>query len=161
MSLNTPHPLWKTCGNNSYEVSKAVIQARFLSGRYRYDKLSSHFVSGGSPICTLCSNGSIGSIEHLLQECNVLQNKRSLLINNLKSNNTISDTSKNIIFKYLSLKNDSTIQLILDCSVLPEVIKAKQDENENILEEIFRFTRSWCYTMYQQRLQLQGKWNKI
>ena len=39
MSLSKPHPLWKTCGDNSFEVSKAIIQAKFHSGRYRTDKL--------------------------------------------------------------------------------------------------------------------------
>ena len=39
MSLLQPHPLYSTCGDNSFEVSKALVQARMLSGRYRTDKL--------------------------------------------------------------------------------------------------------------------------
>ena len=35
MSLGRPHPLWTTCRSDPYEVSKAVQQARFLSGGYR------------------------------------------------------------------------------------------------------------------------------
>ena len=40
MSLASPHPLWLTAGS-PFEVSKAVIIARMLSGRYRTDKLMS------------------------------------------------------------------------------------------------------------------------
>ena len=34
MSLTKPHPIWSTTGSNPYEISKAIQQARFLSGRY-------------------------------------------------------------------------------------------------------------------------------
>ena len=34
-SLSKPHPVWLTAGENPYEVEKACIQARMLSGRYR------------------------------------------------------------------------------------------------------------------------------
>ena len=39
MSLTQTHPMFTSCGSNSYEVSKAIIQAKMLSGRYRTDKL--------------------------------------------------------------------------------------------------------------------------
>ena len=44
MSLNSPHPIW-TSANSPYEVSKAVIAARMLSGRYRTDRLSRHWTN--------------------------------------------------------------------------------------------------------------------
>ena len=34
MSLCHTHPLWTSCGKNLFEVTKAVVQSRFLSGRY-------------------------------------------------------------------------------------------------------------------------------
>ena len=43
MSLARTHPIWSTCGSNSFEVSKAIIQARMLSARYRTDKRLSYF----------------------------------------------------------------------------------------------------------------------
>ena len=43
MSLLVPHPIWSTCGSNPYEISKAIIQAKMLSGRYRSDRLLRHF----------------------------------------------------------------------------------------------------------------------
>ena len=43
MSLSSPHPIWTTIGANPYEVSKAIQQARLLSGRYRTESLCSHW----------------------------------------------------------------------------------------------------------------------
>ena len=42
MSLTRPHPIWSTCGSNPYEINKAVVQARMLSGRYVTDQLARH-----------------------------------------------------------------------------------------------------------------------
>ena len=42
MSLSTPHPIWTTAGS-PFEVSKAVVSARMLSGRYRTDRLARHW----------------------------------------------------------------------------------------------------------------------
>ena len=155
MSLSSPHPIWTTCGNNPFEVHKAIIQARFLSGRYRCDSLVSHFSPGNSPQCSICTEKSIGSIEHILLHCSSLQPSRTQLLKNLKSSTTISDQSKQIINHYFTLPTKLNVQLLLDCSVLPEVISLNDN---NIKEEIFRFTRTWCYSMHRRRLQLQGKW---
>ena len=43
MSLTVPHPLWTTCEGNPFEIAKAIVQAKLLSGRYRTDKLLKHF----------------------------------------------------------------------------------------------------------------------
>ena len=56
---------------------------------------------------------------------------------------------------YFSLPTKLNVQLLLDCSVLYEVISLN---DISIKEEIFRFTRTWCYSMHRQCLQLQGKW---
>ena len=96
MSLNEAHPIWSTCGNNSYEVNKAIIQARFLSGRYRCEKLTRHFSPGSSPICTICDDESIGSIEHILTSCGALTDIRSKHLQTLESIK-ISNQSKAII----------------------------------------------------------------
>ena len=42
MSLTSPHPLWLNAGS-PFEVSKAVVVARMLSGRYRTDRLTRHW----------------------------------------------------------------------------------------------------------------------
>ena len=42
MSLSSPHPIWLSAGS-PYEVGKAVVAARMLSGRYPTDLLSKHW----------------------------------------------------------------------------------------------------------------------
>ena len=65
MSLQITHPLWTSCGSNSYEICKAIIQAKMLSGRYRTDQLLRHF-SDNDGLCALCHQNIPGSIEHLV-----------------------------------------------------------------------------------------------
>ena len=159
MSLSRPHPIWTTCGNNSYEVSKAVIQARFLSGRYRCETLTSHFSTGKTSLqCSICPERSIGSVEHILLFCSALKNVRTLLLSNLQQNESICDQTKQIIQSYSILPTSSQVQLVLDPSVLPEVRRETQKGNTYIIEELFRFSRNWCFSMHKQRLKLQGKW---
>ena len=42
MSLSTPHPVW-THAHSPFEVSKAVVVCRMLSGRYRTDRLARYW----------------------------------------------------------------------------------------------------------------------
>ena len=43
MLLSQTHPLFPTCGSSPYEISKAVVQTRFLSGRARVESLTKHW----------------------------------------------------------------------------------------------------------------------
>ena len=74
MSLLKPHPLWTTCGANPFEVNKAIVQARMLSGRYPTDKLVRHWSRNKSGVCLLpgCSGSALGSLEHILLQCPTL-----------------------------------------------------------------------------------------
>ena len=91
MSLATPHPIW-TSAKNPYEIGKAVISARMLSGRYRTDYLSRHWSNRNpSGYCTLpgCVE-QIGSLEHLLLYCPALADARCGVIN-LWANHKVSN----------------------------------------------------------------------
>ena len=79
MSLKTPHLIWKTVGSNPYEVSKAIQQARFLSGRYRSAYLERHFSKNRDGICINCNSGESETIEHILISCNAyIETKKKL-----------------------------------------------------------------------------------
>ena len=71
MSLGKPHPIWTTVGSNPHEVSKAVHQARFLSGRYRTESLARHWSQNPNGYCLsdTCRN-QIEDTEHILLTCN-------------------------------------------------------------------------------------------
>ena len=70
MSLKTPHLIWRTVGSNPYEVSKAIQQARFLSGRYRSSYLERHFSKNREGFCNSCNSGEFETIEHIFISCN-------------------------------------------------------------------------------------------
>ena len=81
MSLSCPHPLVTSCGSNPYEINKSIIQLKMLSGRYRSDKLLSHFHPTNSPKCQLScdSPNSFGDLPHLLVHCSSLAHRRTVL----------------------------------------------------------------------------------
>ena len=66
MSLNCPHPIYQTCGSNSYEICKAIVQAKMVSGRYRTDRLVRHFYPDSDGNCSICPENVPGTIEHIL-----------------------------------------------------------------------------------------------
>ena len=43
LGLDVPHPIWATLDTNPYQAKAAVVQALFLSGRYRTEKLRRHW----------------------------------------------------------------------------------------------------------------------
>ena len=158
MSLHTTHPLWTYCGSNSYEISKAIVQAKMLSGRYRTDQLLRHF-SENDGFCNLCCQKILGSIEHLLLQCPVLEESRKQLHLNLIANINISESAKSLIHNsFQSIK--TATQMLLDCTALPTVISARQTEGPSVIQQLFRFSRSWCYTIHKTRLKLLGRWRK-
>ena len=122
-----------------------------------WDHLLRHFTDNDGS-CTLC-NGDIssGSIEHLLMHCSAFVSTRKHLLENLKRNKNISERTKSLILSYFRDGKD-TVQLLLDGSTLPEIIRIIQTEGNQILHEVFSFSRNWCYTIHRTRLKLQGRW---
>ena len=71
MNLTKPHPIWSTAGSNPYEISKAIQQARFLSGRYRSANLTKHWSTHnreGFCASSTCFRQA-ETIEHILVQC--------------------------------------------------------------------------------------------
>ena len=119
-----------------------------------------HF-SPGSGSCSLCAQGEPGTIEHILVLCVSLEEKRRQLLTKLNENTMMSDISKDIVQQVINTGNTQEIvQFLLDCSNHPRVISAVQDLGSGLLEELFRFTRSWCYSVHKARLKLLGRWIK-
>ena len=81
MSLTKPHPLWSSAGSNPHEISKAIQQARFLSGRYRSMELTKHWsgtAKDGFCLSSTCINQP-ETTEHILIHCGAYLNcKRRL-----------------------------------------------------------------------------------
>ena len=159
MSLIKPHPLWSTCGPSSYEINKACIQAKYLTGRFRTDKLLSYFSKKNSAFCQLHPEQEmIGDLEHHLVLCPVLQERRTLLFQYWDTLTSTSLACREIVNVYKSAPLKLFMQFILDCSVLPEVITATQQHGIIVLNILFKATRTYCYSMYRERMKRLDMW---
>ena len=158
MSLNKPHPIWTTAGRNPHEVSKAVQQARFLSGRYRTESLASHWSQNPNGYCLsqTCTN-KVETVEHILIHCDAYNDSKAKLYSLWLS--TINPVVYKLVLEALSSPIKYLLQFILDCSSLPSVISATQKHGRVILEEVFYLTRTWCFIIHRQRMRMLGRWN--
>ena len=81
MSLKKPHPIWTSCPPNPYEINKAIIQARLVSGKNRCDWTTRHWsATNKEGFYILCPELSVpGTVEHILLTCPALEEKRILI----------------------------------------------------------------------------------
>ena len=159
MNLTKPHPIWSTAGSNPYEVSKVIQQARFLSGRYRSANLTKHWSTHnreGFCASSTCFRQA-ETIEHILVQCVAYSDCRRRLCSLWLS------TPNKVIYELISdaLTSDTEylVQFLLDCSVLPNVIRATQIHGSEIMHSLFYLTRSWCFSIHKQRMRTLGRWN--
>ena len=95
----------------------------------------------------------------LIPRCPLLKERRELLIsysrNILKHSLTCSEIFEQII---TDTNEELLVQFVLDCSIIPTVIRAAQQE-PCTLHLLFKISRTWCYSMHRTRLKLLGRWN--
>ena len=159
MSLAKPHPIWITAHKNTQEISKAIQQSRFLSGRYRSGYMSRHW-DKKNPEGFCHSDHCQGIIEdtkHILLNCQQYAVDRSKLFHFWIENS--DEIIHTLIKEALNSTDTVFLQFILDCSVLPFVIKAVQTHGDTILEKVFYLTRTWCFVIHRERMKFLGKWN--
>ena len=159
MSLTKPHPLWLTCGTNPYEVHKAVIQAKMLSGRYVTDQLSRYWTPNKAGLCTIpgCTGQDFGSLEHLLLLCPALSDTRGRIIELWLRVASENSEILEIIHSMLNGQKVKTImQFLLDCSCFPEVVSLRQTSGLQLVTHLFYLTRSWCYSIHRARMNKLG-----
>ena len=136
MSLAHPHKIWTTCGSNPFEVHKAVVQARMLSGRYITDRLSRHWRHNKTGICSIpgCTGLDIGSLEHYLLFCPALSQARSKVVSLMEKVAAESDLIGNIFEKaFTNQTPEHTVQFILDCTSFPDIILLEQSGNISLV----------------------------
>ena len=157
MSLLQPHPILRTV-TDSYSVNKMIIQLRMLSGRYRVGTLLKHFSPSHSGICELCGL-EMEDLTHLLvPRCPALAERGALLLEYSRSVLQKSPVCSSIFEAVLLCNEETRVQFVLDCSVLPLVITAAQHDKE-VLSILFKVTRTWCYSLHRTRLKLLGRWS--
>ena len=134
------------------------VQAKFLSRRFRTEKLLSRFSSGNSEFCQLHpETKTVGDLPHLLVHCPALADRRRLLLEYWSSISTSNPICHELLVN-MKTTDDNFIQFVLDCSVLPQVISAAQENGRNIYNILFKATRTYCYSIYRSRLKLLNLW---
>ena len=156
MSVLHPHPILTTSGH-AYDINKMIVQLRMLSGRYRVGSLLRHFSAEHSGLCELCGRETEDIAHLVIPRCPMLQERRALLIEYTEGVLSESLDCQNIFKSILKSSEEQQVQFFLDCSVIPEVIKAAQSNN-SILTLLFRATRTWCYSLHRTRLKMLGRW---
>ena len=161
MSLSQIHPLFTSCGSSPYEISKAVVQARYLSGRARVESLTKHWYKANKDgTCPLCRNvrPTEGTIEHVLLSggCPALADAKLSMISLFQAY-LVSRPYMFPIFQSIWGKDYmQTMQFLLDCSALPLVRQQAQESENPIFRDLFYLTRSYVYKLYVTRRQLIG-----
>ena len=162
LGLTKCHPMFKSCGSSPWQTEKATTQARLLSGRYRVEVLSGHWVPWNrAGLCTLpdCWKTNLahkGTVESFLTTCPSLSTTRLALE---EFNSTIIQAHPHLLPLYnLCLDQDAT-QFWLDCSTMAPVIKAVQKYGDVILEIFFRITRNYCHGLHKARMDMLSDMN--
>ena len=108
LKLTTPHPIWTSLDGNPYQAKAARIQAIFLTGRYRTERLCRFWSNnrGGFCLLNMCKNIGISeTLEHVVLYC--------------------PGKNQEITVTYLYAPDSMlNMQFLIDCSVLPLVISA-------------------------------------
>ena len=158
MSLLKPHQIWVTAGSNPYEVSKAVVQAQLLSARYRSEQLCRHWSSNDQGWCQspTCFE-QVETTEHILVTCPAYQEPRERLKRMWLSSQ--EPTIHQLASEALSSSPEKFLQFVLDCTVIPSVITAKQIHGQVVFQKLFHLTRTWCFTVHRERMRLLNRWN--
>ena len=155
MSLRKPHPMLQYA-LTSFHVNKCVTVCRMLSGRFRCGSLLRHFSQQASGLCELCCS-EIEDLAHILvPRCVKLQDHADSLLKFAYEKLTSCAPAFKIFFEIIKSKDDSEIvQLLLDPTVLPDIISANQSNNAVVLT-ILCVTITWCYSMNLRRIKLMG-----
>ena len=157
MSVVKPHPILTTAGT-SYDINKMIVQLRMLSGRYRVGTLLRHFSPEISGLCELCHLEDENIVHLLVPRCPVLHDRKQPLVEFAQSTLKHSPVATSIFNEIITSDETTLVQFLLDCSVLPSVITAAQNDS-NILTYLYKATRTWCYTMHRARLKLLNRWS--
>ena len=162
ISLNSPHPIFTTLNGNPYETKKAKLQSRFLSGRYRTEKLCRFWSSNKAGICLLeaCKDKYVlEDLDHILYYCSGLSETRKRLITFTNKYTDDKPEIKTITDKYLNEDGHLFCQFMVDCSVLGPVISSYQLYGRSVLDHLFYITRTWCHSLHSDRLRQLGRDN--
>ena len=157
LGLTMCHPIFWTCGSSPWELEKATTQARFLSGRYRVEALTGHWVPWNRecmctlPGCWRTERAHKGTLESLLLSCPSLSTTRHSL---LKFQSNFFLTHPDLLPLVMECVMHDPVQFWVDCSTLPAVIRSVQESGVSVLCKLFKLTRNYCHSVHNKRVML-------
>ena len=163
MTISSPHPIFLSAGSSPYEVTKAGVQALFLSGRYRTELLCRFWSKNPHGYCLgpNCTGKEIlEDEEHILLYCSSLAATRQTLVNFTMNYTKGFPIISGILLTFTNPNHPQFFQFLLDCSVIPQVISLSQEHGREALYHLFKVTRTWCYSLHRDRLKMLGRWTK-
>ena len=165
MSLTSPHPLWTSAGSSPANIAMATTQARMLSGRYKSERLCRHWSKNKNGFCLLspeCSR-TVEDIPHILRDCEALRETRDNLVNyTIEYCKSIPNYISELLMTLTDISSPTFCQFLLDCSVVPSVIRAAQIyDSVTVYHHVFTVTRTWIYSLHKRRMKILGRWNLI
>ena len=109
-------------------------------------------------ICPLCKiiQPTVGTMEHFLLSggCPALVEARLSMISFFNSYMVPRPYLLPIFQTFWGIEESQTMQLLLDCSVIPEVIRISQESENPVMSDIFYLTRSYCFKIFVTRRRL-------
>ena len=160
LSLRQPSILWLLAGSNSYEVSKSLVVARMISGRYKSDFLSRHWTpSNRQGFCLEESCDSVrGDIAHMLITCPGLSTTRERLRRFLVDRSSHCPPLLTIMTDTMRTSPEIQTQFFLDPCHLPPVTALCCLMGPDILGHIHYLTRTFVYYMHRAKMLSLGRW---
>ncbi|CAC5401046.1 unnamed protein product [Mytilus coruscus] len=153
LKIHEVHPVWRTLPPITYEVKKANIEARFLTGTYLLQEHIQRF-NGNSDEqkCLLCQIEQEDLI-HFLLRCPALNEKRQKVFPALKQA-IICNIGQNKWQEHFTGNKELLMQVIIDSSKVRENILILNEETST---EIERISRKRCYYLHCGRTLLHKR----
>ena len=95
-------------------------------------------------------------MEHILLHCTALDTTRQKMFSLCHRVSQEREELKTIINKLMLSGDQLLVQLILDCTVLPEVIKSTGSSGTFIRDRLLYIGRTWCHSIHSERMNQLG-----
>ena len=144
------------------QVTKALVQATMLSGRYRCGSLTRYWINSYDGHCLLKDCGSVlEDISHILTACPALHGTRGKLAQFTWDYSLSLPGPLCLLLRTLCHPTSQDFcQFLLDPSVIPAVIRLSQLLGRNIFDHLFYISRTWVYALHRERLKQLGLWKR-
>ena len=98
-------------------------------------------------------------LPHILSECPALESARYRLGHYTQQiSELLPPIATAVLLDYCRPSHPSFCNFLLDCSVIPPVIRLVQDLGFDLLCTFFTVTRTWLFVLHRERLKLLGSW---